>query len=150
MIIAAKIAKEKSEDPGSAIKGGDLGFFPKGRMVPEFEKVAFSIKPNTLSEVVKSQYGYHIILVTDRKAAGQDPYEKVQTGYNTMRGAEEIPLKIVKYLLDKKFSLIYSIIIGFVIGSIFILIPVGASISNYVTGVVMMLFCFILSLKLTK
>lgn len=74
----AKIAKEKSEDPGSAIKGGDLGFFPKGRMVPEFEKVAFSIKPNTLSDVVKSQYGYHIILVTDRKAAGQDPYEKVQ------------------------------------------------------------------------
>lgn len=59
-------------------------------------------------------------------------------------------LKIVKYLLDKKFSSIYSIIIGFVIGSIFMLIPVGASISNYVTGVVMMLFCFILSLKLTK
>ncbi len=74
----AKIAKEKSEDPGSAINGGDLGFFPKGKMVPEFEKAAFAIKPNTLSEVIQTQYGYHIIYVTDRKAAGQEPFDKVQ------------------------------------------------------------------------
>ena len=74
----AKIAKEKSEDPGSAINGGDLGFFPKGKMVPEFEKAAFAIKPNTLSGVIQTQYGYHIIYVTDRKAAGQEPFEKVQ------------------------------------------------------------------------
>lgn len=72
----AKVAKDKSEDPGSASKGGDLGFFPKGRMVPEFENAAFSLKPNTLSEVVKTNYGYHIIMVTDRKAASKDPFEK--------------------------------------------------------------------------
>ena len=59
-------------------------------------------------------------------------------------------LKIMKYLLDKRFSLIYSMIIGFVVGSIFMLIPIGVSISNYVIGVIMMLFCFVLSLKLTK
>ena len=59
-------------------------------------------------------------------------------------------LKVMKYLLDKKFSLIYSIIIGFVMGSVFMLIPIGASISNYVIGIVMMLFCFALSFKLTK
>lgn len=59
-------------------------------------------------------------------------------------------LKVMKYLLDKKFALIYSIIIGFVIGSIFMLIPLGASIGNYVAGLVMMVFCFVLSLKLTK
>ena len=74
----AKIAKEKSEDPGSAEKGGDLGFFPRGRMVPEFEKVAFTIKPNSVSEIVQTQFGYHIIYVTDRKAAGQEPFEKVE------------------------------------------------------------------------
>jgi len=74
----ARIAKDKSQDPGSAVKGGDLGFFPKGQMVAEFERVAFSIKPNTLSEIFKTQYGYHILVVTDRKAAGKEPFEKVQ------------------------------------------------------------------------
>ncbi len=74
----AKIAKENSEDPGSAINGGDLGFFPRGRMVAEFEKAAFNLKPNTLSDVIQTQFGYHIIYVTDRKAAGQEPYDKVQ------------------------------------------------------------------------
>lgn len=74
----AKVAKENSEDPGSAVNGGDLGFFPRGRMVPEFEKAAFSMKPNTLSDLIQTQYGYHIMLVSDRKEAGQDPYEKVQ------------------------------------------------------------------------
>lgn len=48
-------------------------------MVPEFSKAAFSMKPNTVSDkVVKTQYGYHIIYVTDRAAAGQDPFEKVK------------------------------------------------------------------------
>lgn len=61
-----------------------------------------------------------------------------------------ILLKVMKYLLDKRFSLIYSIIIGFVIGSIFMLIPICVNISNCVIGVIMMLFCFVLSLKLTK
>ena len=74
----AKLAKENSEDPGSANNGGELGFFPKGKMVPEFEKAAFALKPNTLSGLVQTQYGYHIIYVTDRKAAGQEPFEKVQ------------------------------------------------------------------------
>lgn len=74
----AKIAKEKSEDPGSAQNGGDLGFFAKGRMVPEFEKAAFNLKPNSVSGIVQTNFGYHIIYVTDRKEAGQEPFEKVQ------------------------------------------------------------------------
>ena len=93
----AKVAKDKSEDPGSASKGGDLGFFPKGRMVPEFENAAFSLKPNTLSEVVKTNYGYHIIMVTDRKAASKDPFEKskdtieyVDPSYNPDKIQEEV------------------------------------------------------------
>jgi parvulin-like peptidyl-prolyl isomerase len=75
----AKLAKENSEDKTSAEKGGDLGFFKKEEMVPEFSAVAFELKPNTVSEaVIKTQYGYHIIYVTDRAAAGVEPYEKVK------------------------------------------------------------------------
>ncbi|WP_165916373.1 peptidylprolyl isomerase [Marinisporobacter balticus] len=56
-----KLAKEFSKDPGSAMNGGDLGIFGKGMMVPEFEAVAFSLKPGEVSDPVKTQFGYHII-----------------------------------------------------------------------------------------
>ena len=74
----AKVAKDNSEDPESAKQGGDLGFFGKDEMVNEFSKAAFSQKPDTISEIVKTPYGYHIIMVTDRKEAGQDSFEKVK------------------------------------------------------------------------
>jgi len=74
----AKLAKENSEDTTTAVKGGDLGFFAAQEMVPEFSKAAFAMKPNTISDVVKTNFGYHIIMVTDRMAAGQQPYEKVK------------------------------------------------------------------------
>ena len=61
------LAKEYSEDPGSAPNGGELGWFKKGAMVPEFEKVAFATAPGNISEVVKTQFGYHIIKVEDVK-----------------------------------------------------------------------------------
>ena len=75
----AKLAKDNSDDTTTAVKGGDLGFFAKEEMVPEFSKAAFAQRPNTVSPVVKSQYGYHIILVTDRMEAGQEPFEKAKT-----------------------------------------------------------------------
>ena len=75
----AKLAKENSDDTASAVKGGDLGFFTAKEMVPEFSKAAFAMKPNTVSDKpVQTQFGYHIIMVTDRAAAGQTPYEKVK------------------------------------------------------------------------
>ena len=74
----AKLAKENSDDTASAVKGGDLGFFAKEEMVPEFAKAAFSQRPNTVSPVVKTQFGYHIILVTDRMEAGQQPFAKAK------------------------------------------------------------------------
>lgn len=74
----AKVAKENSDDTASAKQGGDLGFFAEKEMVEPFSKAAFSMKPNTISDTVKSPYGYHIILVTDRMKAGQEPFEKVK------------------------------------------------------------------------
>ncbi len=75
----AKIAKENSDDTESAKQGGDLGFFGKEEMVEAFANAAFSQKPNTIGEIVKTPYGYHIIMVTDRKEAGQDSFEKVKS-----------------------------------------------------------------------
>ncbi len=74
----AKIAQQKSDDKASAVRGGELGFFPKEAMVPEFSKVAFSMKPNTISNLVQTNYGYHIIKVTDRIEAGTTPFAKVK------------------------------------------------------------------------
>ena len=61
-----KLASEKSADPGSASRGGDLGWFGKGKMIKEFEEAVFSGKIGEIQKLVKTSFGYHIILVTDR------------------------------------------------------------------------------------
>ena len=73
----AKLAQEHSQD-GSAAQGGDLNYFGKGRMVPAFDKVAFELKPGQVSDVVQTQFGYHIIKVVDRKAGRTVPFDEAQ------------------------------------------------------------------------
>jgi len=74
----AKLAKENSVDVLSAIKGGDLGFFDQRKMTPPFSQAAFAMQPGEISDVVETSYGYHIIKVTDRKAAYTEPFENVK------------------------------------------------------------------------
>ena len=73
-----KLAIALSKDKGSAAKGGDLGFFSHGRMVPEFEEAAFSLKPGEISAPLKTQFGYHIIKVTERKEGAIVPFEEAK------------------------------------------------------------------------
>jgi parvulin-like peptidyl-prolyl isomerase len=75
----AKLAKEFSTDPGSAEKGGDLGWFGHGTMVPEFDQAVFALKPGEISEVVESKFGYHIIKLEEKKTETKDgkPEEQV-------------------------------------------------------------------------
>lgn len=73
-----RYAREKSEDIASGQKGGDLGFFAYQDMVEPFSKVAFTLKPNKVSDLVQTNYGFHIIMVKDRKKAGNISFEKVK------------------------------------------------------------------------
>jgi len=74
----AELARTQSADPGSAEKGGDLGFFERGFMVAEFDEVTFSLNVGEISPPVQSQYGYHIIRVDEIKAVQTTPFEQVR------------------------------------------------------------------------
>ena len=74
----ADLAKEVSEDTGSKANGGDLNFFPKSKMVPEFAEAVFALEQDEISKPVKSKFGFHIIKLTDRKTARKVPFEEVK------------------------------------------------------------------------
>ena len=75
----AALAKKYSEDEGSKANGGDLDYFGRGRMVPEFENVAFTLPPGQVSDLVKSQFGFHIIKVIDKRPGATTPLDQVRS-----------------------------------------------------------------------
>ena len=74
----AELAKKNSEDEQNAKSGGDLDYFGRGRMVPEFDQAVFAMQPGQISDLVKTQYGYHIIKLVDKKSAATRPLAEVR------------------------------------------------------------------------
>ena len=91
----ADLAKKNSQDPGSASKGGDLGFFARGMMVKAFEETAFKLKEGEVSEVVESDFGFHIIKVTGIHEGKQKPFADVKS---------EIESELKKSTASRKFA----------------------------------------------
>jgi peptidyl-prolyl cis-trans isomerase D len=74
----ADLASKNSDDPGSKVQGGELGWLDRGRTVPEFDKTAFTLTPGQTSDVIKTQFGYHILQVEDKKTAHLRPLSEVK------------------------------------------------------------------------
>lgn len=95
----AKLAAEYSQDPGSAANGGDLGWFGRNRMVKPFEDVAFSLKPGEVSDVFRTDYGFHIMKVEERQPERTRPFEEVRMEAAN-RYAEDQAARALQPVLD--------------------------------------------------
>lgn len=84
------VARELSDDPGSAQQGGDLGFFGRGRMTPEFEEAAFAAEQGELVGPVETPFGLHLIQVTDRREGGRTPFEEARDAVRSRLAAERV------------------------------------------------------------
>lgn len=98
----AELAKEYSTDTASVESGGDLGFFEEGSMVAEFEKAAFSMKVDEISEPVKSEYGYHIIKVTDKQEASEAKFDDSKEEIKDILFDEKMATEYTTWLEEKK------------------------------------------------
>ncbi|MEH7385077.1 peptidylprolyl isomerase [Bacillus sp. JJ1521] len=97
----AELAKEYSTDTASAGAGGDLGYFGKGEMVAEFEEVAFSLGKDEISDPVKTEHGYHIIKVTDKKEAEEANYEENKDTIYAVLFDQKISEEYAAWLTEK-------------------------------------------------
>jgi peptidyl-prolyl cis-trans isomerase C len=94
----AKLAAEFSDDPGTKSKGGDLGFFSKGSMVPAFEQAAFSLKPGEVSELVETEFGFHVIKVDEKKEAVAEPFETIKEKVTKQVLREKQEAKVTEFV----------------------------------------------------
>lgn len=94
-----KLAREKSDDTASGKRGGDLGYFGEGEMVPEFTKAAFALEKGEISEPVKTEFGWHIIKVEDKRDAVMPPFEEAESVIREELKAEALK-DYVQHLLD--------------------------------------------------
>ena len=97
----AALAKEFSQCPSNA-KGGDLGYFRRGQMVPPFEQAAFALKPGTISDIVETKFGYHLIKVIDKKSESTIPYKDVKERLEQHLKQEKIQKEITLYVEQLK------------------------------------------------
>ncbi|OCA86996.1 foldase [Bacillus sp. FJAT-27986] len=98
----AELAKENSTDTASAENGGELGYISEGEMVEEFEKAAFALEVDEVSDVVKSEYGYHIIKATGHKEAKESTYEESKEDAKEAALSEKISSEYSTWLEDLK------------------------------------------------
>ena len=92
------MASEVTEDPSTKASGGDLGFFPRGRMVKSFDDAAFSLKPGEISGIVESPYGYHILKSEEKKPAHTESYEEADAKIQQRLLQEKSRAKINEFL----------------------------------------------------
>ena len=97
----AALAKGNSTCPSSQ-QGGDLGSFGKGQMVPPFEKAAFALKPGEVSDVVETQFGYHIIKLTERNPAATVDFKDAKAKIEEFLKGQKVNEAIQKYLTDTR------------------------------------------------
>jgi peptidyl-prolyl cis-trans isomerase C len=98
----AKLAKENSQDPGSAAKGGDLGCLGTGETVPEFEQAVFGAEEGEIVGPIQTEFGYHVLQVTDIKSAQTRSLEEVESQIRSQLSAEKQSEEFNKWVEQQK------------------------------------------------